>query len=302
MTLDNKAKLAVAYSGLVWGLFWLPLRALESVGIAGPWAILLFYAVPALICLPFAIFSWRQHRNSGPWLPILGIATALPLVIYSIAVLNTEVVRAMLLFYLTPVWSMILGRIFLKEKITPIRWATLAVAFIGVSVVLKVEDGFPLPRNFGDWMALTGGFLWAVSCVFLRLKQGLNAALLCQQNLIWSGIISVPVLWLMSASQAPALGLVLAQLWWLVPALIAMVITGVYASMWGAPKLSPTIVGILYMTEIIAGATSAAIWAGEPFGWREITGITLITIAAALESIWEMWQSQKNQREPLQIS
>ena len=61
--------------------------------------------------------------------------------------------------------------------------------------------------------------------------------------------------------------------------------SGVYASMWGAPKLSPGLVGLLYMTEISAGAVTAAIWAGEAFGAREILGLALISLAGVLDVV-----------------
>jgi drug/metabolite transporter (DMT)-like permease len=293
MTIENQAKLAIAYAGVVWGLFWLPLRALDHVGISGLWAVLLFYGIPALCMLPYVLLNLRGHIKGGPWLFALGLSTAIPLMLYSIAVLNTEVVRAMLLFYLSPVWSMALCRIFLNEPMTRVRWATLAIAFAGISFILHAENGIPLPQNLGDWSALAAGFLWSVSSVLLRWKQGFSANLLCQQNLLWSGVLAIPLVLILSPVAAPPLSLVLAQLWWLIPTLALTLVTGVYASMWGAPKLSPTIVGILYMTEIAAGSLSAALFANEPFGPREIAGIILITLAASLESILD-YAKQRN--------
>ena len=53
------AKLAVAYSGLVWGLFWMPLRALEKAGIGGLWSLFVFCLMPALLVLPLLAIRWR---------------------------------------------------------------------------------------------------------------------------------------------------------------------------------------------------------------------------------------------------
>jgi drug/metabolite transporter (DMT)-like permease len=55
--------------------------------------------------------------------------------------------------------------------------------------------------------------------------------------------------------------------------------------MWGTPHLNPGIAGLLFMTEIIVGSSTAAILANEPFGLREITGIVLITLAGLSETI-----------------
>ena len=48
---------------------------------------------------------------------------------------------------------------------------------------------------------------------------------------------------------------------------------------WGVKLLSLGLLGIIFMTEISVGASTAAIWAGEPFGTRKILGITLIPAA-----------------------
>jgi len=55
-------------------------------------------------------------------------------------------------------------------------------------------------------------------------------------------------------------------------------------------------VGLLFMTEISVGALTAAIWAGEPFGIREIVGVVLITAAGATESIWDLWLKPRLRR------
>ncbi len=68
-----------------------------------------------------------------------------------------------------------------------------------------------------------------------------------------------------------------------------MLLTGTYATMWATPKLNPAVVGLLFMTEISVGAVTAALWAGEPFGARELAGVVLITAAGILESVWELW-------------
>ena len=87
----------------------------------------------------------------------------------------------------------------------------------------------------------------------------------------------------------PAISRMFAVLPWLVPTVVVVVMTGMYATMWGAPKLNPGVVGLLFMTEISVGAITAAIWSGEPFGIRELIGIILITAAGAAESIWDLW-------------
>ena len=121
MKTETLVKLACAFSGLVWGLFWIPIRSLATAGITGVWATLVFYAVPFVLVLPLLFRRRRQTVRGGLWLQMLGCMTAVSLVLYSISMLYTEVVRAMLLFYLTPLWSTLLARLLLGEPITRAR-------------------------------------------------------------------------------------------------------------------------------------------------------------------------------------
>ena len=289
---ETRAKLACAYSGLVWGLFWIPLRQLEQAGIPGLWANLTFYLAPLLIVLPVLPFRRRSIASGGLDLQLKSMITALSLICYSVAVLYTEVVRAMLLFYLTPIWSALLARLILGDTITPVRWVAMAIGFAGMFVILNDGvAGLPLPSTSGDWLAVLSGFGWAVAAVSLRLGKSPEPLELCSFNFIWSAIFSLFFVALFSAGTepAPAISRMFAVLPWLVPTVVLVVMTGMYATMWGAPKLNPGVVGLLFMTEISVGAITAAIWSGEPFGYRELIGVILITAAGAAESIWDLW-------------
>jgi drug/metabolite transporter (DMT)-like permease len=291
---ETLAKLACAYSGLVWGLFWIPIRHLDAVGIAGLWATFYFYVLPFLLSLPLLLFRWRPIVAGGLWLQLLGIVPAVSLVLYSVSVLYTDVVRATLLFYLTPLWSTLLARIFLGEPITPLRWLAMAVALLGMLVIFHADSGIPVPERPGDWIALGSGFLWSVASILLRADKGSAAIDLVLQNFLWSAIIATLLLLVFgpALSTSAPITVYLAQLPWLVPTLLVVVMTGVYASMWGTPKLNPGLVGLLFMTEISVGCITAALWSGDPFGWREAIGVILISAGGVMESLWELWRKR----------
>jgi drug/metabolite transporter (DMT)-like permease len=292
MRTENLAKIAVAFSGVAWGLFWIPLRGLNGAGIDAFWSFITFNATPALILLPLFLARWRQQRAGGFWLFAIGLAMGLTQFFYSLSVLHTEIVRAMILFYFNPVWATIMARVFLGEAITPIRWLAIAVAFSGMFIVLGRDQGVPWPRNPGDWAAVVAGVAWASTIVLLRRHQGQKPVDLFIQNYIWTGMLLLPLLAVTGTGSAPPLGLVLSQLWWVLPFIFLIAMPGVYISMWAVPLLAPAIVGVLYMTEISAAAISSALWSGEPFGIREILGIALITVAAVLESVRDLWRER----------
>jgi drug/metabolite transporter (DMT)-like permease len=284
---ETLAKLACAYSGMVWGLFWIPLRALDEAGVTGAWATALFYLVPALLCLPVALWRWRAVLDGGWGLLLTGLVTGTAVVLYADGLVYTEVIRAMLLYYLTPVWSTLLARLVLKEPITPVRWLAIALGVAGMLVIFGIDVGAPLPRSVGDWMALAGGFLWAVAAVRMRSDPTSSATEFTSLHFILGApaAVLIALLPLSGAHPAPDTATVASVLPWLVPTLVVVVMTGSFAAMWGASRLSPGIVGILFMTEISVGTATAAIWAGEPFGAREIAGVVLISAAGLVESL-----------------
>jgi drug/metabolite transporter (DMT)-like permease len=295
MKTETLAKLACAYSGFVWGLFWIPVRHLDAVGISGLWAIFYFYALPFVLALPVLFFRWRHMVAGGLWLTLLGFAAAVSLILYSASVLYTDVVRATLLFYLTPLWSTLLARLFLGEPITPLRWLAMAGALLGMLVIFHADSGIPLPEQPGDWIALGSGLLWSVAAILLRADKGSAAIDLVVQNFLWSAVVATLLLLLFGPDLAtsPPIAVYLVQLPWLMPTLIIVVISGVYASMWGTPKLNPGLVGLLFMTEISIGAITAALWSGDPFGWREAIGVILISAAGVMESLWELRRNRR---------
>ena len=160
-------------------------------------------------------------------------------------------------------------------------------------IILGIDQGIPWPRNAGDWAAVVAGVAWASSIVLLRHHHGQKPIDLFIQNFMWTGAMLLALLAFAGTGGAPPLGLVVSQLWWLLPFILFIAMVGVYISMWAVPLLAPAVVGVLYMTEISAAAISSALWSGEPFGIREILGIALITVAAVLESVRDLWRERR---------
>ena len=280
-----RAKLACIYSGITWGLFWIPLRMLDRAGIYGAWATILFYAVPLLFFLPYLVFRWNKILRCGLPLHLIGIASGTALALYADALIYTEVVRGLLLFYLTPVWSLILARIFLGEAITPPRMFAILLGLSGMLVILGIDVGVPLPRNIGDWMGLLGGLGWAVAAVLLRQDDGSHAMEFTLSYFFWGSVAAVIIAVSPIAGdiELPAMSSVWDVLPWFSVVAVILVIPAAWAVIWGAPHLNPGVVALLFMIEVGVGTITAAIWAGEPFGWREFIGVVLIVLAGLTE-------------------
>ncbi len=292
------AKLACVYSGITWGLFWFPVRWLEAAGIEGAWVGVVFYSVQLAFLVPFVVLNPGRMRASGPGLILTSFFAGGALALYGFAILYTEVIRAMLLFYLTPVWSTLLACWLLKLPITRLRWGAIALAFAGILVIFGIDIGVPWPRNAGDWFGLASGLFWAMAAVRLNLDRDCDPIDITFGFFAWAAIFSAAGLLLpLSSAPAPAWETLASVMIWLLPLLALIAVPGAYAAMWGARLIDPGIVGILFMGEIVVGTITVAIWAGEPFGAREIIGCALIVAAGMIESVWDVWHGRKRPQD-----
>lgn len=281
---DLWPSLGIVVASIGWGLFWLPLRAIEAMGVTGSWATVAVFAPGALVLAPLALWRVRRAQRVGGTLLITGLFSGGAWVLYSDSLLFTEVVRALLLFYLTPLWSTLLARAFLGEPITPPRLVTIAMGLGGLVVILGFEGGFPLPRNAGDWLGLASGLVWACASVRLRGAPAVPVIDGVIAFFLGGAVLSAGAA---VASGAPP------QAWAIVEALpfltavsIGFIVPSMVLIIGGAQRLSPGRVGILLMTEAVVGTLSAALLSDEPFGLREIAGATLVIAAGAIDVLW----------------
>ncbi|WP_459443994.1 DMT family transporter [Alphaproteobacteria bacterium US3C007] len=293
-SLEVKAKLACLYAGAVWGLFWIPLRALEDAGIHGLWITVVYFLIPTICITPVTLKRWKHVKKGGLSLQLTAMLSGGALLLYSTSIVYTDVVRAMLLFYLTPIWATILARIFLNDAISPSRILAMAMAILGMLTIFGLGARFPIPQNIGDWLGIASGVLWAIATVRLRMSESHSAIELTAGFFQWSLIFSASAAFLLAPAYIPKVEQALPALPLLLIFMALLVLPGTYASLWGPKYLSPGIVGLLFMTEIVVGAISVALLAGEPFGIRELTGVLLIAGASMLEPLLALRRPRRN--------
>ena len=284
-SIETRAKLACLYAGAVWGLFWIPLRALEDAGLHNLWITTMYFLVPAMCMLPVLGLRWRSIRRGGVPLQLTVMSCGAALTLYSASIVFTDVVRALMLFYLMPVWGFLLGWLVLKERITAVRVAAMGIAALGMLTLFGLGAGLPLPRNAGDWMGLAAGMVWAAATVRIRMHPDDPTPDLTVGFFLWGLIFSAAISLVLAPEHMPGLRQAAPVLPMLIGFALLIVIPGTLAALWGPKFLNPGVTGLLYMTEIVVGMISAALLAGEPFGGRELAGVILIAGASLLEPL-----------------
>ncbi len=284
--------LVVAASGLLWGIWWIPLRWLESAGLSGDRAGAALYTAAVVLLAPFVFARRDRLRAGGRHLLLIGLFSGVAFGAWNHALIAGDVVRVTLLFYLAPIWGTGLGFLFFREPVTPLRALAILLGLGGAAVVLGFEGGMPVPHSLAEWMALVSGVLFAFAAIFSRQAPAVGTLEKTWMNAIFGGLTGF-LLAALPAAEAPAAWSIsgvalplLVGLLWLIPV--------TWMLLWGAARLDAGRVGILLLLEVMAAAASAAILTDEPFGWREGVGCLLIIGAGLMEGLDEMRARQAN--------
>ena len=150
--------LALLFASSLWGLSWIPLRALEQLGFQGVFVVLSGQLLLAILFFPlgFKRAVFKKH-----WRALLGIFVAGggAILCFTYAMIYGDVVRVMVLFYLLPVWGVLGGRVFLGEHIDALRWLGVGCALLGAFFILGAHTILDSPPTWMDLIAFLSGFL-----------------------------------------------------------------------------------------------------------------------------------------------
>ncbi len=283
--------LALLFNALVWGTSWWPFRRLEALGLHPLWTTAFVYTLSATVIVVARPDALRQLIRT-PALWVLLCASGATNAAFNWGVVIGDVVRVVLLFYLMPLWAVLLARVMLGERLTSSTVARAALALAGAAMVLWPEASaadastWPVPRSLPDWLGVIGGFSFALNNVMLRreshrpdegralamfvggaLVAGVLGALLTR-----SGTIAPPGA--IDGSLAPwALGLAL------------LFLSGNLALQYGAARLRASVTAIVMLSEVLFASVSALLLGGGTLTTRLVLGGALILLAAALSAL-----------------
>ncbi|WP_332748573.1 DMT family transporter [Hydrogenophaga sp.] len=270
------------FSASLWGLSWMPLKWFIAQGLTGPMVSLLSYG---LVGLASGIFIWRQR---AAWRPQWGLLLALAVVggwantAFVNALMLGDVVRVMFLFYLSPVWSVLGGWLFLKERIPPLRWAAVVVALVGLWLFLGGPGGIDLAFTFVDFLALSAGFCFAANNVIARAAQQVPMVSKTFAVFAGCGVISLMATSALGHAVPPGMGLGV----WLAVLAYGVVWLLLATATWqfGVTHIESSKAGVILLAELVVAVMSALWFGNESMTGLEWAGGALIALAALAEA------------------
>ncbi len=285
--------LAVAGSGLIWGVWWLPLRSLEGAGLTGNWANVAVYALAALLTAPFAFVLRQRVAAQLRALIIIGLISGTSLCLWNYALITGNIVRVTLLFYLAPVWCTALSLIVFKEPVRAVRLLTIVGGLAGAAVLVGIEAGGASPLSPADGMALLSSLMFACMTVYVRKVGGEVGG--WEKTFFTTTIAAITALiavTLVPEGPVPALATVTAAF----PALLLCMVWQVVLLalfMWGSAYLESGRVAIYLLLEVVGAVVTASLLTDDPFGWREAIGCIFIVGAGVLEGVDELRRGRR---------
>ena len=271
-TVSTLAALGALVNASVWGVSWFPLKWFEAHGIPSLWATWFIFAacaVAVLMARPSAAkILWQNRATLGGLVVASGMTNAC----FNSALATGDVVRAVLLFYLMPMWVVLLARWLLAERITASALARTALALVGAALVLGEGNlQFPIPNSIADWLAVAGGFFFGLNNVILRKYAGAPQEAIAFAMFIGAVLVAPIVIALLALLGKP---LVLAPepiAWVGVAIFTVAVLVGNLTLQYSAARLPANILSVLMLAEILVATLSS--WLG---GAAVITQSTLI--------------------------
>ena len=258
---------------------------LAALGVSGTLAGALT-AVAA--CLFMALLTRGALLNIPCNRLVLGLAVAAggTNVGFTWGVIHGEVMRVLLLFYLSPAWTALFARSLLHERLSRSAVALTALSLAGAGLMLWTPaTGLPVPNNPAEWAGLIAGMGFAMNNVLtLRISRELPSVTpKVRTFLVFAGsaVLGLVATRFDTASalpQIPHLGLAVS----LVVAMgVALGLNNLLIQH-GLAHVAANRASLVMLFEIVVTALSSWLLAGEMPGLREwLGGVTRVEFAPA---------------------
>ncbi len=145
----KKSVIYVLACYVLWGLlpiFWKLLNALDPVYILCSrivWALVFCFIILLFKKETYIIKETIKNTGLFLYLAMCGLFLSVNWGSYIWAVNSDHVLDASLAYFINPILSVILGFFIYREKLTPLQWLSVAIAFIGIMIPIISEGTFP---------------------------------------------------------------------------------------------------------------------------------------------------------------
>lgn len=283
--------LSLLFGAICWGIIWYPYRLLEMQGIVGMASSLYTYSIAAIFGSLLFVRSWKGLFKSPSSSFLLGVAAGWTNLSYVLAVINGEVMRVMFLFYLSPLWTLLLAHYWLKEPFSKRGVMTIVISLIGAFIMLSgLFNGhniiLPVPQSQSEWLALSAGIGFSFSNVITR--RSIHLSLMEKSMAVWFGVAIMAFILMTTLHLTIPSPLMFKLNDLLLIGVISSVLIAVTVFVqYGVTRLSATRASVIFLFELVVASIASYYLAGERMQTHEWIGGAFIIAAALFASLDE---------------
>lgn len=274
------AVLVLALSSIGWGLTWLPLKGLNGMGLDGMQLILIAFASGSLILAPWLIKQFSSWKNSIHFMLMIALAGGIANASFQTAMYHGDVIRVMILFYMLPVWSVLGGKLFLKEKIDLVRIVAVTLCLSGAYIILDIWNTSWGGITWIDILALVSGMGLATTNILFRFTQ--NIPVMSKVTVVFFGCtVLIGISFTLTApastvadNYAILLAIAYGAVW------LTLITIG---TQWAVTQMEAGRSSIIIVMELVAAVVSVALLTNAELKLYEIIGGLMVISAAILE-------------------
>lgn len=275
-------------AALCWGVVWYPYRLMAQAGVGAISASFYTYSTILILAGIVCFRHWRGIFKLPLSIFWLALAAGWTNLAYVLAVIDGEVMRVMLLFYLSPLWTLILAHFWLKEHIDKRGVMIMALSLMGAFIMLYDITGkasaWPLPRNTAEWFALTSGIGFAISNVITRKSTHLT--LRSKSFAVWVGVLLMAILAMPLVKETIPSPSFFSLNECLVILVIALsLIAATLLTQYGITQMPATRASVLFLFELVVAAVTSYFLAHETMSINEWIGGSLIVAASIFAAL-----------------
>ena len=283
---NNKNSFAVfglLFGACFWGVVWYPYRIMEVAGVSGIASSFYSYVIATTIACVLFAKHWRGMLAQPKSIIWLGLIAGWTNLAYVLAVIDGHVMRVILLFYLSPLWTLILAHFWLHERTNLKGLATILMALLGASIMLYDPSGnsgwLPIPRSQSDWLALSSGIGFSLTNVIT--KKSVHLSIPAKSFAVWLGVIAMSLICMaFSGEKFPAPSFFNANHWLIMTLISLVLLFGTMLVQYGVTQIAANRASVIFLFELVVAAIASYYLAGEVMAPNEWIGGALIVAAA----------------------
>ncbi|MGP4073271.1 DMT family transporter [Piscibacillus sp. B03] len=257
---------------VLWGYSWVLMK--DALQFMGPFTFSALRFVTGGATMMVIVWLMRvgwPPREAMPHLMVVGILqTSIVFILVMYALRFIDAGKSSLLLYSMPLWSGLLAAIFLRERISAVRWGGVGLGVVGLLIVMGADALSHQSADviIGELLIILSAVSWGASNVYYRLKLSVLSKLQVNAYQMLFGTIGIGlVAWFVEGGES---------ITWTPESVYYVLFTGVLAS-----ALCFTVWFMLLGSLDMIGATMPSLLVpvfGLFFGWLLLDEVVTMSV------------------------